>query len=151
MKNGKRLLPERWKVLMLVTIGAALAGNLLIRAVPWPEWMLSSYERGAAMEKEDLGRYLCMTLLLAPVVEEGIFRLLLYGRLLRDRLGVLEAAVLSSLAFGIYHGNWIQGVYGFLMGMILAWGYETSEYNKYPVAVVMHGAANLTVLAVFAR
>lgn len=149
MKIGTRLLPEGWQVLVLVTAGAALAGNLLIRAVPWPEWMLSSYERGAVTERTDLGRYLCMTLLLAPVAEEGIFRLFLYGRLLRDGLGVCVAAVLSSLVFGIYHGNWIQGVYGFLMGMLLVWGYESSKYYKYRMAVVMHTAANLAALAVF--
>ena len=27
----------------------------------------------------------------------------------------------------------------YLLGMVLAWGYEGSEYRKYPMAVLMHG------------
>ena len=79
---------------------------------------------------------LWMTLVLAPILEEGAFRLVLYGWL-RRFMAFLPAAVISSLAFGIYHGNWIQGTYAFLLGMVLAWGYEGSEYRKYPMAVLM--------------
>ena len=91
---------------------------------------------------------LWMTLVRAPILEEGAFRLVLYGWL-RRFMAFLPAAVISSLAFGIYHGNWIQGTYAFLLGMVLAWGYEGSEYRKYPMAVLMHGAANLAALAAF--
>jgi len=149
MKNGKKLLPEGWPLRVLIIAGAALAGNLLMRVVPWPDWMRSSYESAAAMAQVETGRYLFMTLLLAPVVEEGVFRLFLFGWLFRERLGFWGAAILSSLAFGLYHGNWIQGVYSFFLGVILAWGYESSAYDKYRMAIIMHGAANLAVLIIF--
>ena len=71
--------------------------------------------------------FLWMTLVLAPVLEEGAFRLVLYGWL-RRFMAFFPAAFISSLAFGMYHGNWIQGTYAFLLGMVLAWGYEGSEY-----------------------
>ena len=149
MKSGKKLLPEGWLPRVLVIAGAALAGNLLLRVVPWPDWIRTSYESAAAMDQAEEGRYLFMTLLLAPAVEEGVFRLFLFGWLFRERLGFWGAAVLSSLSFGLYHGNWIQGVYGFFLGVILAWGYESSAYGKYRMAVIMHGAANLAVLVIF--
>ena len=60
----------------------------------------------------------------------------------RRWLGVTPAAFLSALAFGLYHGNWIQGIYGFVFGLLLAWGYESSSFGKYRMVVLMHGAAN---------
>ena len=92
--------------------------------------------------------FLWMTLVLAPVLEEGAFRLVLYGWL-RRFMAFFPAVFISSLAFGMYHGNWIQGTYAFLLGMVLAWGYEGSEYRRYPMVVLMHGAANLAALAAF--
>ncbi len=59
-----------------------------------------------------------MTLLIAPLVEEGIFRRGIYA-VFRRWLGVTPAAFLSALAFGLYHGNWIQGIYGFVLGCFL--------------------------------
>ena len=38
--------------------------------------------------------------------------------------------------------HWIQGIYGFVFGLLLSWGYESSSFGKYRMAVVMHGAAN---------
>ena len=85
--------------------------------------------------------YLLLTLLIAPLVEEGIFRRGIYA-VFRRWLGVTPAAFLSALAFGLYHGNWIQGIYGFVFGLLLAWGYESSSFGKYRMVVLMHGAAN---------
>lgn len=100
MNNGKRLLPQGWQIRILAVAGAALAGNFIMGALPWPGWMRSSYEAGAAAVQADPVRRLLTILLLAPVAEEGIFRLLIFGRLLSAGMGFPGAAVLSSLAFG---------------------------------------------------
>lgn len=34
------------------------------------------------------------------------------------------------------------GIYGFVFGLLLAWGYESSSFGKYRMVVLMHGAAN---------
>lgn len=150
MKDEKRLLPKGWIKPVVVMTAAALAGNFLAAVIPWPGGMTFAYqaEAGTAAAGERGIHFLCTTLLLAPAVEEGVFRVLVFGGL-RRFLHFLPAAVVSSLAFGLYHGNWIQGLYAFFTGMILAWGYERSEYHKFAMAVVMHGAANLAALAVF--
>ena len=36
MKDGWKLLPDGWRLRIGVTMAAALAGNLLVRVVPWP-------------------------------------------------------------------------------------------------------------------
>lgn len=148
MKDGRELLPQGWQLRIALITAAAVAGNLLVRVIPWPESSLAAYE--AAMEPASLHgiRFLASTLLAAPLAEELIFRALLYGWL-RGYMGFWSSSLISALAFGLYHGNWIQGIYAFTIGMILAWGYETSIYRKYLMVVLMHGAANLTSLVVF--
>lgn len=148
MRDGKQVLPAGWQKRVLAAAAAALAGNLLVNVIPWPDSLLSSYEEAVRPAISRGAGFLWMTLVLAPILEEGAFRLVLYGWL-RRFMAFLPAAFISSLAFGLYHGNWIQGTYAFLLGMVLAWGYESSEYRRYPMAVLMHGAANLAALAAF--
>lgn len=147
MTTSERLLPEGWPFRIAAAGAAAVAGNLLAAWFPWPEGMRESFESAmAAAERPEY--FLILTLAAAPLAEELVFRRGIYGWL-RRRSGFGTAALVSSLAFGLYHGNWIQGIYGFLMGLVLAWGYEDSAWGKYRMAVLMHLAANLTALAVF--
>ena len=53
-----------------------------------------------------------------PVIEELIFRLLIMGISLRF-MKFIAANTLQALIFGIYHGNVIQGVYAFLLGLFI--------------------------------
>ena len=43
----------------------------------------------------------------------------------------------------------IQGLYAFLLGFVLAWGYEKCPWGKYRMAVLMHAAANGAALLAF--
>ena len=56
----------------------------------------------------------------------------------------MAAILWSSLAFGIFHGNIVQGVYAFLVGLFFAWLMEHSQ--RILVPMVGHMAANLFVL-----
>ena len=44
MRDGKQALPPGWQKRILAAALAALAGNLLVKVIPWPERLLSSYE-----------------------------------------------------------------------------------------------------------
>lgn len=57
------------------------------------------------------------------------------------RAPLLAAALLSSLAFAIYHGNLYQGAYAFCVGLCLAWIYERTHVFLAPV--ILHISANL--------
>ena len=63
------------------------------------------------------------TSIIAPVIEELFFRGLIYGRL-RQAMKPIVAILISSLLFGIFHGNIVQGIYAFLIGFVLALVYE---------------------------
>ncbi len=54
--------------------------------------------------------------LVAPILEELIFRRILLRRLLG--LGDVSAVVLSALAFALFHANLYQTAYAFLLGLV---------------------------------
>ena len=82
---------------------------------------------------------------LVPVNEEMVFRGLLYRRL-RERGTYMQAALYSALVFGLMHMNLVQMIYGFILGMMLAYLYEKYGSVKAPVAA--HIVMNLlSVLA----
>lgn len=76
-----------------------------------------------------------------PIGEELIFRGLAFGRL-RGAMGFFPAAIFSSLFFGIYHGNVVQGVYACLLGLAMCLAYEA--YGTLAAPVLFHMAANLS-------
>lgn len=80
-----------------------------------------------------------------PLAEELVFRGLIYG-ILRETYSFKVSALVSALMFALYHGNVPQGVYGFLMGLLLAWSMELGAAVSAPF--LMHAAANVTSVAV---
>lgn len=78
------------------------------------------------------------TVLVAPVVEELIFR----GLVLRglEKYGKIFAILISAILFGLFHGNIVQGPYAFAVGLVL--GYTAVEYNI-GWAMVLHMINNL--------
>ena len=96
-------------------------------------------EAGKTLFTGELWLQLLVLLIASPLLEEFFFRGVLYGRL-KELLSVPGAAVVSSAFFGLYHGNWIQGIYGFFMGLFLSAAMERCRTVKAPV--IMHLAAN---------
>lgn len=84
----------------------------------------------------------------APLAEEVLFRGIIYNSL---RLAVKPglAAVTAAVFFGIYHGNFVQGLYGFLMGLLMIYGYE--YFGKFRIPILMHvGINTVTYLITYA-
>ncbi|QHI73020.1 CPBP family intramembrane glutamic endopeptidase [Aminipila terrae] len=63
--------------------------------------------------------------IIGPLSEELIFR----GFVLRglEKYGEKLAIVVSAVLFGAFHGNFIQGLFAFVVGLVLA--YATMEYS----------------------
>ncbi|QQK08452.1 CPBP family intramembrane glutamic endopeptidase [Miniphocaeibacter halophilus] len=76
-----------------------------------------------------------MTVILAPIVEEYMFRYFIYKKIsiYGDKIYVL----FSSLIFGMFHLNIVQGIYAFILGNILALVYVCSGKLKYPILIHM--------------
>ena len=74
-------------------------------------------------------------LVLAPIVEELLFRGLVFRRL-AELIGSLGGMIGSAFLFGLFHGNLIQGSYAFLVGILLAWVY--SRYGTVIAPILVH-------------
>lgn len=75
----------------------------------------------------------------APLAEELLFRGLIHKRL-RKILNVAPAMIISSLLFGIIHGNIIQIIYASLIGLICAYVYE--KFKTIWAPIILHASAN---------
>lgn len=82
----------------------------------------------------------------APFLEEVLMRGLVYERLKAAMGRTRPAMAASALIFGLFHGNVVQGVYAFVMGLFFVQVYEACD-SLVP-AVAAHISANgMSVLA----
>ncbi len=79
-----------------------------------------------------------LVVLLAPLVEEFIFRKLFIDRL--AGYGDKAAILFTSALFGIAHGNFYQFIYTFLLGLIL--GYLYTRTGKMRWSFLLHAITN---------
>lgn len=86
-------------------------------------------------------KMLMIVCILAPVLEELFFRGLILG-LLKKFAPFIIANVTQALAFGIYHGKLIQGIYAFLLGMLI--GYIAYVTGSFVYTIVLHMGINST-------
>lgn len=82
--------------------------------------------------------------LCSPIAEELVFRGIIYNRSKRYYSNLISG-VISALFFGFYHGNIVQGTYGFLAGFLFAYIYEKSGSLLY--AIMLHSIINLSGFA----
>lgn len=80
-----------------------------------------------------------LMVLIAPVFEEWIFRKQLIDRL--RRYGEVPAALISALAFGLFHLNMFQFFYAFGLGLVFAYIYLRTSRLRY--SMIMHMIINL--------
>ncbi|MCD8369650.1 MAG: CPBP family intramembrane metalloprotease [Clostridiales bacterium] len=75
------------------------------------------------------------TVLIAPVMEELMFRKMLIDRLVP--FGQKMAVLLSGLCFGLFHGNFYQFFYATALGFIFAYVYSSTGRLREPVLLHM--------------
>lgn len=91
-------------------------------------------------------------IIVAPLIEELLFRGIIYQRFksafayVAHSAGLkkypqIMAALFSAAIFGFLHGNLLQGIYAFLLGMILAFIME--KYQSLLPCILFHMSANL--------
>lgn len=86
----------------------------------FPAW-LKQYEKlmETAGLTSDIGvLMLIYSVLLGPVCEELIFRGVTM-RLFRRAVPFWAANLMQAILFGVFHMNWIQGIYAFALGLVL--------------------------------
>lgn len=123
----------------------AAAGILISQAFTWLMNAVGVTEVFSNKQQESLlsGEFAVQLIgfgLITPVTEEILFRGLLYGRI-KSFLSGGWAMLFAAVLFALYHGNMVQIIYAFPMGLILIWLYE--KWGDIKAPIVFHMAANL--------
>lgn len=96
--------------------------------------MESFEEAWSGLNNEAYIWVLLSVVVLGPIVEELVFRGLIYNYV--DEIGSLSATFLvSGIAFGIWHGEPVQSVYTAWMGIVLALVYYRTNSILYPIFI----------------
>ena len=138
--RGRRI--PLWELLFVIlcSVFFSRAVNYLL-GLTWLPRYFTGYE---AVSEEIFGCSLfsqvAASVISAPLLEETLMRGIIYSRLKRSTGDVRVAIAGSALIFGIFHGNVVQGVYAFLLGLFFAWLYEA--YDRLFPAIAAHMAAN---------
>jgi membrane protease YdiL (CAAX protease family) len=111
-----RVLNAAWIVCIAALIGTGL--NNLILMSPLAEASAGFAQASSSFYGSTLVLELISSALLTPVLEELVYRGIIFGRLKR-MLGFVPAMLLSALIFAIMHFNLVQFVYALLFGMVL--------------------------------
>ena len=125
----------------LITMSLAVVLNILIFKLGIAQ-LSSNYEQVAKTQ------YSCSFIVgllvygfMTPFSEEFMFRGILYNGLKRMYVGYAPLIMCSAL-FAIYHGNGIQGIYGFLASAFIIFSYE--KCGDIRICVMIHMLFNIT-------
>jgi uncharacterized protein len=94
------------------------------------------------------GNFLLIFLSIAivvPIFEEVMHRGIIYHQL-KKSMALPFAIIAQALIFGVFHLNWLQGIYAFLGGIVLALLYEYTQSLGAPI--MMHIGWNGTSLLI---
>ncbi|QXM05138.1 CPBP family intramembrane glutamic endopeptidase [Crassaminicella indica] len=134
-----------WIVLGLISL-SFVSSNVVMST----QHLFKSYEQVsksiAAGSASFLGA-ICVLILL-PIFEEVLFRGLIFNEL-RKHINIIISVALQALIFGLFHGNMLQGIYTFFLGIILAIIYVWSKSIWAPI--VGHIVYNIMGIIVFPR
>ncbi len=134
------LMKPKTEMLSLFILGAFLLGMTMnlclsnfISLLPIPEqWVAENSESVNSFAKSNLLIMLLAQSIAAPLVEELIFRGVLYHGLRKApvadnrKLCIGISAVVVSVVFGWIHGNILQALYCFIFSLILIWLVEAT-------------------------
>ena len=135
--------PGQWIRTLCICIFVMYVGNIIGNAVSaliaQGTGLDLSFELEELLSQGSPWFTLLFSVVLAPVMEELIFRKVLIDRTIV--YGDKAAVVLSGLLFGVFHGNFHQFFYAFGLGCIFAYVYIRTGKLKYTIS--LHMAVNM--------
>lgn len=84
--------------------------------------------------------------ILGPILEELIFRGIIYNKL-KEFNKPIRAIVLQSIIFALFHDDILNAIYAFMAGFMFTYVYE--KYNNLISSIVLHISLNLTIVLMF--
>ncbi len=145
MREGKKRMglshlrrehPKNYIIALLASGCAVLGLNVLFDLAGITNSSVTYQAVAASQLSASLAVGLICYGIITPLAEEVIFRGIMYNELKRG-YKLTVAMLVSALLFGFYHMNPVQGIYGFLMGLLMVYLYEYFGSFLWPVLVHM--------------
>lgn len=134
---------EKYMFVLIASAGATVSVNLFINALGIFKYATDYARAAREMYGEPLYMQIMVIGILMPVMEELIFRGLIYERV-SNFSGEASGILLMSVIFGIYHGNLLQGIYAFCFSLLLIYVYKRT--GSFAASICFHSASNLICL-----
>jgi len=135
--------PTIWAAL-LIGLGFSVLmdefDRLIAMVFPMPESVMGSMDILIFANPADALLVIAGAVIMAPVVEEALFRGFLQGQLERGYRDATKAVLFSSLLFMLLHFNPWWGLQIYVFGVVL--GYLAWRTGSIWPAIVVHGANN---------
>ena len=132
------------KPIGILCLFAGVAANiwfgLMVGLIPWPDsWVEEYLEASSALAGHSLPLEILAVVVFAPLVEEILFRGMVF-RYLRRALPAGAALIFQGLLFGGMHGTMIWIVYASVLGCVF--GYVRSRTGSLHATILMHVGFN---------
>ena len=128
-----------WYIPVLIGIFASLGISKFVTLLP-VDGILGNYEElSSNIMKANIPLQIITLVIIGPIMEELMFRGVIYNRLKRFNEEKI-AMYITALMFGIYHFNLVQGLYTFVLSLLLT--YVLEKYNTIIAPMVVHIVAN---------
>ena len=122
-------------------IGATLFFNSGMGLLPLPDSALEAINsRQGIMMTNGVVLDILLYAILMPLLEEVVFRGLIYGRLRRG-MPIIAATLITSVVFGVCHGSPLWIVYAFFIGLVM--NYARIMSGSILTSFAVHFAINL--------
>lgn len=132
--------PRNWFGVLLVAVGIYMVISFGLDYLPFSEEVWESYAEASSVLMETDFLMVVATVICAPVMEEIVFRALIFGRLMKG-MPVWLAAILSSLVFGVMHGQILWMTYTFALGLTCC--YVMHKTGSVYAGILVHMFFNL--------
>lgn len=128
-----------WIILLGISLNIVI--SLVLSIIPFPQsWTEAYAQKSGTVLQGGVFLNWVATVLIAPVVEEIVFRGFVYTRMRKGMPGVVAAAA-ASLLFAVVHGSIIWGIYTFTYSLVLIWLFE--RFGSLTASILCHMAFNL--------
>jgi membrane protease YdiL (CAAX protease family) len=141
--QDNRLDAGRWFVILLISVAVLYVGGFIGNSIMLRIDQLFKKDSvnvvSEALQSSNMLASLIAAALLAPVLEELLFRKIIIDR--TRAYGERAAVFLSALMFALFHGNLYQFFYAFGIGLVFGYVYLKTGRVRY--TIFLHMAINL--------
>ena len=139
----KKVTVREYIIILVLSISLAIGLNNVLLLLHLEQYSKAYQEAVKALYSPGLLEQIFVTCISVPIIEELLFRGVVF-KVLRRWIPFAFAMLISSVLFGLYHGNLVQFIYATICGLMLAYFYE--RYRSIIAPIIAHIAMNLVAV-----